>query len=147
MIQFLIFGTIGFLNAILNVLIWKALVMVITNKSHIIPEFFYKYRYTFSHTISFFITVITSYVPNKLYAFDAANSQDELQILKFMCVAVFSWVVTTVFIAFFTQNHYLDRFTSVWKKKYFVNYPLCIKILSILISMVTNFLGYKFLVF
>ncbi len=155
--QFLIFGTIGFVNAILNVVIWKGLVAIITQNTHhkihktdkisAHPNFFYKYRYTLSHTISFFITVVTSYIPNKLYAFDASNSQDDLQLLKFMCVAVFSWVVTTIFIAFFTQNYHLERFTPIWKKYYLPSYPVSIKILSIAISMVTNFLGYKFLVF
>jgi putative flippase GtrA len=140
--QFIIFALIGFVNAILNVIVWKTLVILICNYSAFVSPRIFKHRYVIAHTFSFAITVITSYIPNKIYAFNAGNTQDNSQFVKFMMVAIFSWLVTTFFIHHFTGKDYMDKYMIKWKY-----YDISIKVLSILLSMVTNFLGYKFLVF
>jgi putative flippase GtrA len=161
--KFLIFAAIGLFNSILDILIWKFLVTKI-QKSTSLTSFVTKIKlnaYSFSHSISFVITVISSYILNKTFTFGKSFTQNlnqtTVEATKFFGVAIFSWVLTTLFLNYLTKSDRIKTIvtrigeieTNLTKKPSLVlqHWPLFAKILTIAVSMVTNYTGYRLFVF
>jgi putative flippase GtrA len=149
-IRFVIFGSIGLFNAILDIFIWKFLVKTF-NSSKPITSFVQQIKlnnYSFAHTISFIITVISSYFLNKNLTWKDTISNDSLQSIKFFGVATFSMFLTTIFLNFLTgkkiEEFVLKTFPFDFVKQH---YHIIAKLTTILLSMVTNYTGYKLFVF
>jgi putative flippase GtrA len=150
LIRFITFGSIGLFNAILDIFIWKFLVKTF-DSSKPITNFIQQIKlnnYSFAHTISFVITVISSYFLNKNLTWKDTISNDNLQSIKFFGVATISMILTTFFLNFLTgknvEGFILKTFPFGIVKKH---YHIIAKLTTILLSMVTNYLGYKFFVF
>jgi putative flippase GtrA len=158
MIRFITFALIGLTNAILDIIIWKSLVKYF-NSNKLFTKYIHKTpltNYSCAHAISFVITVISSYFLNKTFTFASQNSGGE-QIIKFFLVSIFSWIITTTVLTFLTKegartnivtliSHYEVKL-KIKSKIFSNNWYLIAKILTIMISMVTNYLGYRLLVF
>ncbi len=145
--RFLIFGTIGFFNAILDTAIWKTLVSILQKNPEIIKKFhkFHFNEYSFSHAFSFIISAISSYFLNKNLTFGDSLKNDTWQVFRFFTVASFSWVLTTIFLNFLTETSFI---LNIPKPKIIAqHWPLFAKIMTIAVSMITNFIGYKLFVF
>ena len=149
-IRFAIFGSIGLFNAILDIAIWKSLVRFLDSNS-----FFGRFisllrlnNYSFAHIFSFVISVISSYILNKNITWHDTISNDFSQSFKFFGVATFSWILTTLILNFLTSPNLRTKAESIIKLPFFVNhYPTIAKLATILCSMITNYIGYKFFVF
>jgi putative flippase GtrA len=150
LIRFITFGSIGLFNAILDIFIWKFLVRTF-DSSKPITNFIQKIKlnnYSFAHTISFVITVISSYFLNKNLTWKDTISNDSLQSIKFFGVATISMILTTFFLNYLTTKKF-EQFvlTTIPLKLVKNHYHIIAKLTTILLSMVTNYLGYKFFVF
>ena len=150
LIRFITFGSIGLFNAILDILIWKFLVKRF-DSSHSFTQLIKKLKlnnYSFAHTISFIITVISSYFLNKNLTWKDTISNDNLQSIKFFGVATISMILTTIFLNFLTgksiESWILKTLPFGFVKKH---YHIIAKLTTIGLSMITNYLGYKFFVF
>jgi putative flippase GtrA len=150
LIRFIVFGSIGLFNAILDIFIWKFLVKTF-DSSKPITNFIQQIKlnnYSFAHTISFVITVISSYFLNKNLTWKDTISNDNLQSIKFFGVATISMILTTFFLNFLTTKKIEDLVLKTIPldlvKKH---YHIIAKLTTILLSMVTNYVGYKFFVF
>ena len=150
LIRFITFGSIGLFNAILDILIWKFLVKRF-DSSHNFTRSIKKLKlnnYSFAHTISFIITVISSYFLNKNLTWKDTISNDNLQSVKFFGVATVSMILTTIFLNFLTskelESWILKTLPFGFVKKH---YHIIAKLTTIGLSMITNYLGYKFFVF
>lgn len=150
LIRFITFGSIGLFNAILDIFIWKFLVKNF-DSSKPITNFIQQIKlnnYSFAHTISFVITVISSYFLNKNLTWKDTISNDNLQSIKFFGVATISMILTTFFLNYLTTKKF-EQFVLTTIPVPFVkkHYHIIAKLTTILLSMVTNYLGYKFFVF
>ena len=150
LIRFVTFGSIGLFNAILDIFIWKFLVKTF-DSSDKMSKFIKNIKlnnYSFSHTISFIITVISSYFLNKNLTWKDTISNDNLQSIKFFGVATISMILTTIFLNFLTgkkiEGWVLKNLPFGFVKKH---YHIIAKLTTIGLSMITNYLGYKFFVF
>lgn len=145
--RFLTFATIGLFNAILDTSIWKMLVNFF-QKNPILTKSFHKFsfnEYSVSHSISFVISAISSYILNKNLTFGDSKQSDSWQIVRFFTVAGFSWILTTLFLNFLTET---DSILKISKPKFITkHWPLFAKLLTIGVSMITNFVGYRLFVF
>ena len=150
LIRFIIFGSIGLFNAILDIFIWRFLVKTFDSSSTFTSSIkkLKLNNYSFSHTISFVITVISSYFFNKNLTWKDTISSDNLQSIKFFGVATISMILTTIFLNFLTgkniETWILKTFPFEFVKKH---YHIIAKLTTIGLSMITNYLGYKFFVF
>lgn len=158
--RFIIFGLIGALNSVLDVLLWKFFVNYFSKKPKIL-SLVKKIRlnvHTLAHTLSFGITVVSSYFLNKNITWnDSSNKGDYFQGVRFFAVAIFSWIVTTFILNYLINNKKVIKivdtialFEQTFTRKESLikkHYPTLAKIITIVISMVTNFIGYKILVF
>jgi putative flippase GtrA len=160
LIRFLIFGAVGAFNALLDVVIYKFLVNFIETRE---LERYIKNihksvsKYTFSHTISFVLTVISSYFLNKSFTFGDSKKVDAFQIYKFFTVAVFSWLITTWVLNFLMTNKkvktivdtigFFETNKTQKKSRFIEHWATIAKLITIGISMITNFIGYKIFVF
>jgi len=151
LVRFLTFAIIGVFNAALDTIIWKILVNLFQKKPHLITKFhkFNFNEYSLSHSISFVISATSSYFMNKSLTF-ADSEGDNLQVFRFFGVATFSWFLTTLFLNFLTQNKQILSFVDTKFAKFPIitkEWALIAKILTIGVSMITNFIGYKLFVF
>ncbi len=152
LIRFLTFAIIGFGNATLDTVIWKLLVNFFQRRTDLIKKF-HKFgfnEYSLSHSLSFVISATSSYFWNKSLTFSDSKTTDNLQIFRFFGVASFSWFITTLFLNFLTENAEISHFIKTKFTNYPIipkHWPLIAKILTIGVSMITNFVGYKFFVF
>jgi len=145
--RFLTFAAIGLFNAVLDTTIWKILVNFFQKKPHLTRHFHKLHfnEYSASHSISFVISAISSYILNKNFTFGDSGQGDSWQIVRFFGVAGFSWVLTTLFLNFLTETGQILKFP---KPKFISkHWPLFAKLLTIGVSMITNFVGYKLFVF
>lgn len=158
--RFVIFGFIGLFNSVLDIFIWRLLVRFFDKRKQL-AKLIHSIKlnnYSFAHTISFVITVISSYILNHAFTFADSLKTDSLQIFKFFGVAVTSWVITTLVLNYLTSNKKIailvnklsvfeqsitNRNTSLILNQW----PTIAKVLTIAVSMVTNYIGYKIFVF
>lgn len=152
-ITFLKFAIIGFGNSILDTVIWKFFTGVFARNQKIL-NFLQKLKmnqYSGAQLISFFISLVSSFFLNSYFTWKVSPLESVNRALLYALVAITAWSVTTIFINYFTQEEYLVKFDNIIQgfktKIIFFDYPLLIKIISILISMVINFVGYNYLVF
>lgn len=159
-IRVMIFASIGLFNAVLDVIIWQFLVKLFSSNLEI-QKLLKKIKfnvYSLAHTCSFVLTVISSYFLNKSFTFnDSRSSNNPTQSLRFFCVAIFSWIITTTLLNYLTSSLVISKFIdrlSVLEQSYTRKnplikkyYPTLAKILTIGVSMITNYTGYRFLVF
>lgn len=159
-IKFLTFGTIGLFNAVLDTTIWKIL-STIFSKNRSFLEFLAKFKlnqYSGAQVFSFMVSVCSSFYLNSTFTWKVNPFNSAMTALLYLVVTVTSWFVTVLFINFYTAPPYVLKFEKVLKRlenKYKLNntikkildYPLVVKIASIIIAMFINFIGYNYIVF
>jgi len=148
--RFLIFGVIGGFNAILDTLIWRFLVWLLDKNPKVqtfLTKVFRVNKYGISQFVAFLISATSSYFLNSTFTFsDSDRTRDVSQVFRFFSVALFSLLISVITIHFLTENK--------WIKNKIIKFPLLnkywhyiAKIITIGITMITNFIGYKLLVF
>lgn len=155
------FGVIGLFNAVLDTGIWKTLT-IIFEKSPKIKEILSKIGlniYSGAQIFSFAVAVLSSFILNSTFTWKAKNPfGSSKQIILYFAVSIFTWCLTILFLNMFTNNMFLSKYNKLVLKienehfmpsiiKKHVDYPLIIKVLSIGISMLSNFVGYNYIVF
>jgi putative flippase GtrA len=159
-IKFLTFGLIGLFNAILDTTIWKIL-STIFSKNRSFLEFLAKFKlnqYSGAQVFSFMISMCSSFYLNSTFTWKVNPLNSALTTMLYFLITIFSWFVTVVFINYFTSSQYVLKFEKVVKRienkynlpklvKKILDYPLVVKLASIGLSMVINFVGYNYIVF
>jgi putative flippase GtrA len=159
-IKFLTFGLIGLFNAILDTTIWKIL-STIFSKNRSFLEFLAKFKlnqYSGAQVFSFMISMCSSFYLNSTFTWKVNPLNSYMTTMLYFLVTIFSWFVTVVFINYFTSSQYVLKFEKVVRKienkynlpklvKKILDYPLVVKLASIGLSMVINFVGYNYIVF
>jgi len=103
--------------------------------------------YSYSHGIAFVVSSIASYLLNRFITFDASSVDSETRVfVEFMSVSIFTLVVSVIIINVLTSNKLILRLSQKFPiiKDY---WPMTAKLITIALTMVINFTGYKFLVF
>jgi putative flippase GtrA len=159
-IKFLTFGLIGLFNAVLDTTIWKIL-STIFSKNRSFLEFLAKFRlnqYSGAQVFSFMISMCSSFYLNSTFTWKVNPLNSAMTTVLYFLVTIFSWFVTVVFINYFTSSQYVLKFEKVVSRlenkynlpklvKKVLDYPLVVKLASIGLSMVINFIGYNYIVF
>ena len=159
-IKFLTFGTIGLFNAVLDTTIWKIL-STIFSKNHNFLSFLSKFKlnqYSGAQVFSFMISMCSSFYLNSTFTWKVNPLNSALTAILYLIVTIFSWLVTVIFINKFTAQKYVTKFEKIVTRienkynfnqyvKKILDYPLLVKLASIGLSMVINFVGYNYIVF
>lgn len=159
-ITFLKFAIIGFSNSILDTLIWKYFSGIFFKNKKIL-DFLHRLKmnqYSGAQVISFSVSLVSSFFLNSYFTWKVSPLESTNRALLYVVVAVTAWSFTTFFINYLTKEKFLIKFNSIVEKfetrinlnqiaKKFLDYPLLVKVASILISMIINFVGYNYLVF
>jgi putative flippase GtrA len=159
-IKFLTFGLIGLFNAVLDTTIWKIL-STIFSKNRSFLEFLSKFKlnqYSGAQVFSFMISMCSSFYLNSTFTWKVNPLNSAMTTMLYFLVTIFSWFVTVVFINYFTSSQYVLKFEKVVRRienkynlpkliKKILDYPLVVKLASIGLSMVINFVGYNYIVF
>lgn len=109
---------------------------------------------TLSHILSFLIANAVSYILNSIFTFrDSATNRGWV---PYLSVSIFSLAVSTLLIQYFTQPKFYT-FTKVNVSRISIlhkrlelsekQYALGIKLCTVVVTMITNYLGYSFFVF
>jgi putative flippase GtrA len=158
--KFLTFATIGLFNAVLDTTIWKIL-STIFSKNRSFLEFLAKFKlnqYSGAQVFSFMISMCSSFYLNSTFTWKVNPLNSMITTLLYFLVTICSWFATVVFINYFTANKYVTRFEKVVSRlenkyrlpslvKKVLDYPLVVKLASIGVSMIINFVGYNYIVF
>jgi len=148
--RFIIFACIGLFNSLFDTVLWRILVSQIERYPDVISFFHRKFnvnQYAIAQTISFLISSVSSYFLNKTLTFsDTVTQTDFWQIIRFSSVVCFSLVISVVAMNILTEN---NKILSVVRRWEFVSkhWPIVAKLITIAITMVTNFVGYRIFVF
>jgi putative flippase GtrA len=167
-VKLISFGLIGAFNTVFDIVIWKSIVFYIealpeSDKTQNIITQLKKNIYLFAQIIAFILALSLSFILNSNITW-ARNNTNYLTIINFFLVSIFTWLVCTTYLNFLTQPNLvtdydgrLDKFYQKYIFKYKIlkltidkfeiDYPLLIKISSIGISLLFNFIGYNYIVF
>ena len=131
--QIVKFLEVGVLNTfidigILNLLVWRT---GITSGGWLTPL----------NTFSFICAAINSYYWNKFWTFETREGTKGKEFVQFLVISLIGWGINTGIVVLGTT--YLNS-TVAFSAGAWVN---IMKIVATLVSMVWNFLGYKFIVF
>ena len=110
-----------------------------------------------AHTISFMVAAVSSYILNNRFTFQDSQTNDSLKPVRFFLVTLFSWAITTLLLQILVKNEFIcncikiiGKFESSLSNRSSIIikfWPTFAKGITIGVSMITNFLGYKLLVF
>jgi len=131
--QIVKFAEVGVLNTfidigILNLLVWKT---GITSGGYLAPL----------NTISFLCAATNSFYWNKFWTFRSGGRTEGKEFLKFLTISIIGWGINTGTVVLGTS--FLMP-VSIFSPGALVN---IVKLIATFISMIWNFLGYKFIVF
>lgn len=104
-------------------------------------------KFSFAHGEAFIVANIGSYFLNRTFTFAGEPIEDTSRSIgAFFAVSAFSLVISVLLINFLTINQAVLSFsrTNKYLEKY---WPTIAKFLSIFVTLITNFIGYKFLAF
>jgi putative flippase GtrA len=149
-----IFVVIGFWNTALDFVIFWVLIRLFKKTAW--PEKLFLTRASIAHTLSFIIANTQSYFLNRTFTF--GDSESDRGFGLYFLVSVITLSITVVWIQLLTipvTMRLKDKFFAVvgrylpFLKKYLTdeNWMLLSKLSGSAISMITNFVGYRFVVF
>lgn len=135
LIQFLIYAVIGVWNTVLDFALFWLFINLFDRLKW--PKNFILNKTVSAHCLSFIIANVQSYFLNKTFAF--AGSKNDGGFLLFFLVSCFTLGVSSSALYLITKGQPKDKIN---KKRAFIG-----KIVASAISMIVNYLGYKFIVF
>jgi putative flippase GtrA len=158
--KFILFGTIGLANSLLDTAIWKTLI-VLFKKNKMVNDVLRLFKlniFSGAQVISFIFAVSSSFYLNSKYTWAMNPFESQYRAISYFVVSVCAWFATVLFINVLTSDKMIEKYESSFYKlkhellfsKFLLekfDYPLLIKLLSIFLSMVINFVGYNYLVF
>jgi putative flippase GtrA len=153
LIQFFKVGAVGVVNTLFDLLIWRTLSNFLEKRNVKLP---FVNNYVFAHTISFIFALFLSFYLNKTFAFGDSSKYEGKTFSLFVIISVGSWLMGTVLFTRLTakdvipkvHNYIKTRIISLQQQELFIsNWPLVAKILVTLVTLISNYFGYKFLVF
>lgn len=107
-----------------------------------------------SHILSFLGASAVSYFLNARFTFGDASKNRGWGL--YLAVSLFSLIISTILISFFTQDRFYQWFTRVFVSKIPLlekikfdtkKFALLVKLGTVAVTLVTNYLGYKYFVF
>lgn len=147
--RFIIFSVLAAVRTILELGLWKGLVIIgeKTSKIQSLLKVIKLNIYAFSHAISFVASVLASYYLNRYITFSDTNQLNNPQLLsKFIVVSLITLVISVLLINFLTSWKVLMK--EIEKNNLLQkHWPLLAKILTIGVTVLINYVGYKWFVF
>jgi putative flippase GtrA len=148
LLRFTTFASIGLFNVFFDTGIYTLLLKLISKDESFINKLtsLKLTPYTFSHTVSFIIASISSYILNKTFTWSDSTKQYNTQFLNFFLVALTSYIISFFIVQLLTQKKYINLFQE--KLPQISNYyPIVVKLIAIVGSVFINYFGYKYFVF
>lgn len=139
-LQAIIFGSIGVLNTLIDILLFTSLTYIFKVES----TSFYIY---YINIFAFFVASLNSYFLNKYFTFKKKNKSTHKEYIKFLIISLISLFVNTIslkiILDILDNNSLLDL--------YFINgisiFLVVAKIFATIVTMSINYIGYKKFVF
>jgi putative flippase GtrA len=134
---------------IVDIIGWRAVVSVLDRRVWV-ENILHKIQlnvYAFTHILTFIVSNLASYYLNRYLTFQNQTKGAEVQIVtSFWLVSGFSLVISTLLLNWMTGSQLILNFVEKYQ---FINpnWPLMAKLLTIGVTMVTNYVGYVLLVF
>jgi putative flippase GtrA len=150
-LRILKFVIVGIFNTAIDLTLFWILINSLTKLK--LPKRIAENVATFSHITSFLITNSISYVINSNFTFsDASNNRGWV---PYLLVSAFSLGVSSSLIYFLTRPSLFLSVEKIWQSNSFLKkiklttkgYAFGVKLCTVAVTMVTNYLGYRFLVF
>jgi putative flippase GtrA len=169
-VQFVVFGLIGVWNTIFDIVVWKVVVIILeraarnrTTKNWLLVRLnnLGLNRYSFAQGVSFVAANTLSYFLNRYITFrDSIGGNNPAAILRFFTVSLFALIISVLLINFLTKNQRILNYSNSlsiriskivsrlpdWILK-LIDWPRVAKVITIAITLLINFVGYKFWVF
>lgn len=150
-LQFIKYIIVGVGNTVTDLVVFWAFINLFERLK--IKEIYKLKTTTISHILSFLCANILSFVLNSAFTFN--NAKVNRGPLLYFSVSLVSFLVSSSLIQILATEAYfekfiklLDRFSPKFKSLVnFKHYALIIKLCTILITLFTNYFGYKYLVF
>jgi putative flippase GtrA len=148
LITFIKFIAVAIVRTLFDIILWRFFVYVLKDDSKG-AKFFQKLKlnkYAAAQAISFIISMVISYFSNLILVFGESKNGILVEMFQFALVSVVAFFASVWFIEWATTAKYiLDQVKKI--KILEDHWPLMTKLLSIGITVVINYLGYRFLVF
>lgn len=158
-VRFGIFAMVGVVNTLFDLFVWKIIIQLWGGNSNFqkLAKQLKLNSQSLAHVFSFLAGTLLSYFLNSAITFQARN-RSAGQIATFFLVSVFSLVLSTIFLKWLTTSDFgialqkkltLIEHRVLSKKGNLAvkNWDLICKGITIIISLLTNYLGYSLLVF
>jgi len=148
--RFLVFALIGLFNTLFDTILWRFFVWRLEKYPATISYIHKNFKlnqYAFAQVISFALSATSSYFLNKFFTFsDASKTSDFTQIFRFFSVTFLSLGISVLIINLLTETNWILKFTH---KISFVDkhWPIIAKLLTVGVTMIVNFVGYRLFVF
>jgi putative flippase GtrA len=147
--RFLIFSVLAAVRTLLELVLWRWLVKVFEQSPAALSKIkrIKLNQYSFAHAMSFIASVVASYFLNYYITFgDTDETSNPLLLAKFVLISLLTLGISVLVINVLTTNRWI---LAQSKKIGVINqhWPLLAKLITILVTMVINYLGYKLWVF
>ncbi len=143
--QFLIFAIIGICNTTLDFVLWEIFVRLLKGKGLVIFGKTIGNSYSLAHIFSSLIAFNFSFFMNKTFTFQSSVGYWE-GFPKFAIFSIVSMLIAAFILNFLTSTSHLEKILpkKVATPKY---YPKICKVTTIIIVMLLNYFGFKFIIF
>jgi len=144
------FVLIGVFNTGFDFILWHNIVKFVKPDSAF-EKFIYKIKlnkYSFAQGLAFVIANIVSYFLNRNLAFfDSKVTSTTKTMGSFFLVSLFSLAISVTFMNFMTKNETVLAFAEKLPGPIRKRWPIVAKLSIAIVTMTTNYLGYKIFVF
>jgi putative flippase GtrA len=154
------FALVGLFNSILDTTLWKLISNWILTRPQLMAwlEKRKLNAYSGAQILSFIVALTSSFFMNSTFTWAKSPFESGARALSYLIVSLITWTVTVFYINLLTNqkltntiNPYFEKINSNLnfgpKFSKILDYPLMVKISSIALSMIINFVGYQFFVF
>lgn len=144
---FILFFVVAVIRTLLDLALWQFLVYLLERNKELLDSLLQRTKlnqYAIAQVIAFIVSVIISYASNRNIF--GGDSSFTYQVTTFIIVAVVALVASVWTIEVLTTNTKILKKVEDYK---LINkhWPMIAKIASSVITLVINYLGYRFIVF
>jgi putative flippase GtrA len=154
------FALVGLFNSVLDTTLWKLISNWILTKPKLLNWLQDRKlnAYSGAQVLSFMVALTSSFFMNSTFTWAKSPFESWGRAISYLVVSIITWTVTVFYINLLTNqkltntiNPYFEKMNKNLnlspKMAKILDYPLVVKISSIALSMMINFIGYQFFVF
>jgi putative flippase GtrA len=154
------FSSIGVFNTLFDIFLWKLLLYFTQDVARIKSIKLLSFEISIEavcHAVSYLLSIFVSYYLNTLFTFSDAKNSNSNSVIIYFLVSIFSLLCTTLLLNLMFRNKTISKIrqhliyfenTKFKNSKMIKNYwPLFCKVVVTLVSLIINYVGYKYLVF